>query len=209
MDDPKKPTNWDEYTLPSKATIARRPRAEQTESSAGGDSGSPAPPAGAPLILQHFFDGAMDLDKELTARFANMPLLSVIRVRQFGGRVRSGAALMTAQDGSAAVIVEVDAASKDVQFTYTLGGMLALSFELRSLSDMDRAHWIEPMRRENSEVAFLWNQARWENDYLICAAHKHHTNLFAFSSHHTQAAARLTTDVSRKLLNWIAGYWSA
>lgn len=207
MDDPKKPTNWDEYTLPSKATIARRPRAEQADAPGTPTSASAAPPAGAPLILQHFFDGAIDLDKELTARFANMPLLSVIRVRQFGGRVPSGAALMTAQDGSAAVIVEVDAATKDVQFTYTLGGMLALSFQISQLSDMDRAHWIEPMRRENSEVAFLWSQSRWENDYLICAAHKHHTNFFAFSSHNTQAATRLTTDVSRKLLNWIAGFW--
>ena len=207
MNDPKKPTNWDEHTLPSKATIARRPRPIQAESAEEPASTSAAPPPGAPLILQHFFDGAIDLDKELTARFANMPLLSVVRVRQFGGRVRSGAALMTAQDGSAAILVELDAASKDMMFTYTFAGMLGLSFQLSALSDMDRAHWIDPMRREGGEIAFLWNQSRWENDYLICAAHKHHTNLFAFSSHHTQAAARLTTDVSRKLLTWIAGYW--
>ncbi|MDX2163150.1 MAG: hypothetical protein SF162_17670 [bacterium] len=208
MDDANNRQNIDDFTLPSKATLPRRPRsgsAAETQPSALGVAQSPTP--SAPLLLQHFFEGAVDLDKELTARFTGMPLMSVIRVRQFNGKVRSGAALMAAQDGSASLLVEVDAANHSLTFTYTLSGMLAHSFHVGGLSDMDRTHWLEPMRRETGEIAFLWNQSRWENDYVICAAHKHFTNMFAFSTMRMQAAARLTTDVSRKFTDWITTHW--
>ncbi|MFN8528948.1 MAG: hypothetical protein U0670_10080 [Anaerolineae bacterium] len=208
MDNPNNRSNFDDFTLPSKATLPRRPRSTaEAAAPMGMTSGMAAAPTNAPLMLQHFFEGSIDLDKELTARFANLPLLSVIRVRQFNGKVRSGSAILSSQDGSASALVEVDTASRDANFTFTLNGMLALTFQLSRLSDMDRAHWLDPMRRENGEIAFLWNQERWESDYLICTSHKHFTNLFAFSTHHVAAAARLTTDTSRKFLDWIAGYW--
>lgn len=197
----KKKTTDEQKTLASRVTLPRRPRGLLESADESGTAKSP------PLLLQHFFDGAVDLDKELSARFANMPVLSVIRVRQFNGRVRSGAALMSTQDGAAALLVEINGETRDISFTFTLSGMLALRFNLFQLSDMDRAGWYEPMKRESSEIAFLWNQARWENDYLICTAHRHFTNIFAFSKFHVEASARLTTEVSRKFLGWVAEYW--
>ena len=64
----------------------------------------------------------------------------------------------------------------------------------------------EPMRRETGEVTFLWDAARWQSDYLIGAAHKNFTQLFAFSPNHVEAAARLTPDVAHKLLDWLEHY---
>jgi len=72
---------------------------------------------------------------------------------------------------------------------------------------MDREQWFDAMRREAGEPAFLWDHTRWENDYLIAAAHKNFTTLFAFSPHHVEAAARLTPEVKRKLLSWLETHW--
>lgn len=212
-DEKQNPPNPDDFTLrdftqPSRTTVARRPNT--------GTSGSPAPlqpnatangAKNPPLLLQHFFDGAVDLDKELTVRFPNMPLISVFRARSIIGKTRSGIASLTTQDASASLLVEVETASRETFFTFTLGGMIGFRFVIAQLSEMDRSHWLEPMRRDVGEIAFLWNQSRWENDYLICSAHRHYTNLFAFSTHHMEAAARLTSEMNRKLVEWIDSMW--
>ncbi len=203
MNEPIKKQTPEEMTLPSRATLPRRPRSTDVNPVDTGSLTAKNPP----LLLQHFFDGAVDLDKELTARFANTPPLSIIRVRQFNGRIRSSVALMSTQDGAASVLVEIDMESRDATFTFTLSGMLGFRFHLARLSDKDRANWIDAMESQNSEATFLWNHARWENDYLICTAHKHYTNIFAFSTYHFESAARLTNEVSRKFVKWMADYW--
>ncbi len=204
----------DDFTIPSRQTVSRRPRgmldansnmqtAAQLASQIAASTGIQAPP----LLIQHFLDGAVDLDKELVTRFPNMPLMSVIRARVINGKTRSGMAVLSTQDGAASVVVEVNTVTRDAFFTFTFGGMIGLRFVISRLSDMDRAHWLEPMRRELGEIAFLWNQSRWENDYLICAAHQHYTNMFAFSTQHTEAAIRMTNEVSGKMIDWIDALW--
>jgi hypothetical protein len=205
MDDPNKKLTPEEMTLPSRATLPSRPRS--APSTPMPDYAAALSAKNPPLLLQHFFDGAVDLDKELSARFANMPPLSIIRVRQFNGRIRSSVALMSTQDGAASLLVEIDLETRDSTFTFTLSGMLGFRFHLARLSDRDRASWLEGMETQNGEPVFLWNQARWENDYLICTAYRHYTNLFAFSTSHVEAAARLTNEVSRKFIHWVGEYW--
>lgn len=176
------------------------------------DTGEPVPaalPPVAPWTLEHYFDGEIDLIKELVGRFPQIPVMSLFNTREAGERIRRGVATIATQDGAASLIVEVDIPSRGVQFTFALNSMLALRFIPGRLTDMDRAQWIEPMRREAGEIAFLWDQMRWQNDYLIGAAHKSYTNLFAFSPHHIEAAVRLTPEVGRKLLDWLESYWGA
>ena len=160
-----------------------------------------------PWLLQHHFDGEIDLIKELAARYPQVPVMSLIHMREVGTQNRRGVAVLATQDGAASLVAEVDALSGGVQFTFTLSSMLALRFCPGTLSEMDRAQWQEPMRRESGEAAFLWNQERWANDYLIGATYKNFTSLYAFSPHRVEAAARLPPEVGRRLLDWLEGYW--
>lgn len=191
-------SNPNDYTLP--------PRQRPQDESASGAAPA-ALPTVAPWMLQHYFDGEIDLIKELVGRFPQIPVMSLFSTREVGRHTRRGVATIATQDGAANVIVELDIPSRGVQFTFVLSSMLALRFIPGRLTDMDRTQWLEPMRREAGEVAFLWDQSRWQNDYLIGAAHRTYTNLFAFSPHHIEAAVRLTPEVGRKLLDWLESYW--
>jgi hypothetical protein len=170
-------------------------------------STSSAPPSVVPWTLQHYFDGEIDLIKELAGRFPQVPLMSLISLRDVGVKNRRSVATISTQDGAASLTAEVDVLSRAVQFTFALNSMLALRFCPGKLSAMDRTQWMEPLRREAGEAAFLWDQARWQSDFLIGAAHKNFTQLFAFSPNHVEAAARLTPDVAHKLLDWLEHAW--
>ncbi|MEP7294120.1 MAG: hypothetical protein ABI835_20195 [Chloroflexota bacterium] len=168
---------------------------------------APAPQI-VPWALQHYFDGEIDLIKELAGRFPQVPVMSLIHTRQVGTKTRRGVATLSTQDGAASVVVEIDAPSQAMQFTFVHSSMLSLRFLLGRLSAADRAQWLEPMRRETGEAAFLWDQSRWSSDYVISAAQRNFTNLYAFSPQQIEASARLTPEVTRKLLDWLEFYWN-
>jgi hypothetical protein len=161
-----------------------------------------------PWALQHYFDGEIDLIKELASRFPQIPVMSLIHIRQVGTQTRRGVATLATQDGAASVIVEIDAPSQALQFTFALSSMLALRFTLGKLSVLDREQWIEAMRRESGEPAFLWNEERWGGSYIVGAAQKNFTHIFAFSPQNIEAAARLTPEVTRRLVDWLEFYWN-
>jgi hypothetical protein len=117
-------------------------------------------------------------------------------------------ATLSTQDGAATTLIQVDVATRAIQCSFVLGSMLSLHFRMDRLSDMDRARWLELMRGGESKLAFLWGESRWEADYMICAAHKYFTNVYAFSPLHIEAAMRLTPEVTRKLLDWLKTYWT-
>lgn len=197
MPQDENPTPSDDFAAP-----ARDRRPERSQPSA-------ALPPVVPWMLEHYFDGEIDLIKELVGQFPQIPVMSLFSTREAGTRIRRGVATISTQDGAASMVVEVDIPSSGVQFTFSLNSMLALRFIPGKLTEMDRAQWLEPMRREAGEVAFLWDHTRWQNDYLVGASHKTFTNLFAFSPNHVEAAVRLTPEVGRKLLDWLESYWGA
>jgi hypothetical protein len=224
-DSQNKPNPSDDRTIPSRADIritpdntmsarsASKPLSEKAEKalSTPGHSGdiSHAQPTETehelPWTLQQFFSGEIDLYAELSERFPNMPLMSTFHKRSLG--TKRGVATLGMQDGSAAVMVETDSATKILQLSFTYSSMLTLRFRYDDLSNDSRAYWLENMRREAGGRAFLGGQSRYERDLLICFPRKYFTNLYAFSPNHFEAAARLTPEVTRKLLDWLESYW--
>ena len=198
----------DQPTAPNNATSARKRRLDDVTHFEAEDSPGAALPAVNPWALQHYFDGEIDLIKELASRFPQVPVMSLIHIRQVGTQTRRGVATLSTQDGAASVIVEIDAPSQATQFTFSVSSILALRFSLGRLTDSERGQWLETMRRETGEPAFLWTQTRWGSDYLISAAHKNYSNLFAFSPQHIEASVRLTPEVTRRLLDWLEFYWN-
>ncbi len=161
----------------------------------------------APLILQRFFTGEIDLDTELGKRFNGAPLLSQIRLNPArAGHSPRGTAAMATQDDYAALTVDVNRISGVLELSFTLGAMLSLRFELSNLPEVDRHRWLDLMRREQG-IAFLWSRARWERDYLIFVVRKYNIRAYAFSPHGYEAAVRLTPDVLTAFLDWLEGYW--
>lgn len=193
----------DDRTIPTRGAGRDRPRPETPVDS--------IPPESKPLpwLLETYFRAETDYNRELVARLPHMPVLSLINFRTVGEKTRLHIASLSTPDGSSSVLVDVDAGTKAVCFTYTFNSMLALRFQLGGLKDKDRAQWMLEMREERGEVAFLWDQRRWEHDYVIGVAFKNYTNLFAFSPTHVEAGARLTAEVARKLLDWLGGLWKA
>lgn len=163
--------------------------------------------ADPPWTLQQFFNGEIDLDLELSTRFANMPLMSNIKFRSLGQSTGRGVATIATPDGSAHVLIDIDKTSKVIQVSFTWGSMLTLRFTMSDPSDLDRGRWLELMRRRQGGLAFLWGPARWEKDYMICISRRYHTNVYAFSPNGHQAAIRMTPDVTQKLLDWLSEYW--
>jgi len=159
----------------------------------------------APPLLRDYMDGAVDLVRELEARYHGPPLLSLFRA----GEVRPGVrtAVLAAQDGAATLTVELDGRSGSLDWIYRLSSMLGMRFTLRGLSNLDAERWLLLMREAESEPAFLWSPNRWQADYLIGSAHRYYTNLFAFSPQHAEAAARLTPEAARKLFDWLHEGW--
>lgn len=164
-------------------------------------------PENPPWTLQQFFNGEIDLDVELAKRFPNMPVMAAIYFRSLGTRTGRGVATLSTADSASSVIIDADAATREVQISFTYGSMLTLRFTLDDLSEMDRSRWLELMRREQGGLAFLWGPTRWESDYMICVARKYFTNFYAFSPRSFEAAVRMTPDVTRKLLDWLEQFW--
>lgn len=200
-------SGYDDLTIPSRSRLKRRAPQPKITSTPTLIDQQPPDFKPIPWLLESYFHAEIDLPKELSNRFPQMPLMSLIYFREAGVKVRSAVATISTQDGAASLIVHLDPLSKAVQFTFILNSMLALRFSLNGVNDRERKHWLQEMRGERGEPAFLWDESRWQRDYLIGVSQKHFTNLFAFSPHHVEAAARLTGDVSRKLLDWLDGYW--
>lgn len=194
-----KPLLSDDYTIPSRKRRLLEPASDPTPA-------QPLPKF-APWALQQYFDGEVDLIKDLAGRYPQIPVMSLINTREVGTKTRRGVATIATQDQAASLVVEMDVPSRAVQFMFILNSMLTLRFVPAKLTPQDRAQFIEPLRREAGDVAFLWDQTRWEKDFLIAAAFESFTHLFAFSPAHVEAAVRLTPEVTRKLLNWLEGYW--
>ncbi|MEZ4671665.1 MAG: hypothetical protein R3E39_27490 [Anaerolineae bacterium] len=115
---------------------------------------------------------------------------------------------LAAPDGMASLLVECQPGTYKVQFAFTLGSMLTQRFRLDDLHGVDCAHWLELIKRNQDGIAFLWGQARWERDYLVCTIRSQYASIFAFSPHGLEAAVRLTHDVKRQLHDWLAGTWN-
>jgi hypothetical protein len=203
----------DDLTIPSHNTRSQRKepsRPEAVENRAAHKTTRALRPAEtrdvAPRLIQQYLQERIDLDQELGLRFPAMPVMSQMRLRE------SMAAIAT-QDGAASLVVEVDANVPSLDFLFVLSSMLGFRFNFARLTDMDRAHWLTTMKRALAEpsfddVVFLWGAARWNSDYLICAPRKHFTNVYAFSPHHVECAARLTSDVMYRLLDWLESIWT-
>jgi hypothetical protein len=159
-----------------------------------------------PVLLQQFFNSEIDLDRELAARFGAIPLMSQSSFQTTRGRVHHGTAVLASQDGAAGLRIEVDGASRALSFTYTLGSMIGVGFAPPRIGDADRAAFLDTVRA-GEELVFLWGPPRWEKDYLIFSPHKYALFVYAFSPRQTEAAARLTNDVSTRLLDWLDTTW--
>lgn len=168
---------------------------------------TPLPPDVMPWSLQQYFDGEIDLIQDLSGRYPQMPIMSLFHSRTVGTRSQRAVASIATQDGAASLTIEIDVNSGAIQLTFILSSIIGARFRPGALSRLDRAAWVEPMRRESGDVAFLWNARRWAHDYLISSASKTFTTLFAFSPNGAVAAARLTPEVTRKLIEWLDGYW--
>ncbi|MBI5961177.1 MAG: hypothetical protein HY866_20740 [Chloroflexi bacterium] len=165
----------------------------------------------APLTLQQFFSGEIDLDTDLSRRFANAPLMSHIQFYpKLGEPVqRQATAILSSNDDAATLNIDASAergVPPSLEFTFTLYGALALRFRLSPLVTADRTRWIELMRRE-SGIAFLWTRERWEQPYTVFVVREHFARLYAFSPTGIEAAARLTPDGLKALVNWLEGLW--
>lgn len=163
---------------------------------------------GAPGWLQRFFNGETTVEAEIAGRYPQMPLMTTFHLKTDAKTKRSMAMLAT-QDGAASLRIEAEAATGTATLTFVLGSMLGLSFALTGLSDLDRAHWLEMVKRADGEAAFLWSAARWRSDFVVTASHKHYVTLYAFSPAHLEAAARLSADAARKWIAWLESTWKS
>ena len=191
----------DDRTIPTRGAGRERPRSEPSVDTLPPD----AKPR--PWLLELYYRAETDVNRELVARFPQMPVMSLIHFRSLGDRLKMYSATVSTQDGAAALTIDLDGSSKAACVTYTLGSLLAFNFNLGGLQEKDRAQWLQEMRTERGEIAFLWDQMRWEHDYIIGVSFKNYTNLFPFSPQHVEAGVRLTSDVAHKLFDWLHGYW--
>ncbi|MCC6615958.1 MAG: hypothetical protein IT320_20980 [Anaerolineae bacterium] len=161
-----------------------------------------------PWMVSQFLHGSGDLHAELAERYPNQPLMSLFSSRISDTSPRRGLATLATQDGSASVMIEVDLSTYNTEFAFSLASMLTLRFSLVSLSDLDRSQWLEQVQRGHQKVNILWGKMRWRSDYMIWSQQHHYTSIYAFSQqHHIEAAARLTSDVSKLLITWLAQLW--
>lgn len=161
----------------------------------------------APVTIKQFLRGEIDLDTELSRRFANAPLLtSIARSPQDTRSTSRATAMMTSQDGGAMLTFDIYSDQEVSEATFTLNHMLALRFHMANLSTYDKRRWIDLMRRE-AGVAFLWTSRRWEEDYFIFVLRPHYVRMYAFSPQRFEASARLTHPVARQLISWLDMRW--
>lgn len=172
------------------------------------DGGRDSQQRQAPWALQQYLNGQIDLDRELMRRFPGTPVMSQIHTHNYG-ELAHGLAHIATQDGATSLMVEADGGTHAAQFTFLASSMVGLKFNPARLSNTDRRHWLDTLRRAEKpgEIAFLWGASRWESDYLICAPRRYFTNVYAFSPLHVEAAARLTREVTLRLVEWLEGFW--
>jgi len=164
-------------------------------------TGTPTPKTEPPWILQRFFDGQLDLGDELSIRFKDMPMMSIIKIR-FLGQDRTVATLAT-QDSSARVIFDLHKPTASLQISFVLDSMLSLSFNFCDVGDINLENWVSAVNQAQDGVAsFLWGDTRWENDYLISVAYKYFTVLFVFSPRDFQSAVAMSSSITQKLMVW-------
>lgn len=193
----------DDRTIPSRQFPAL---SENRSDEPATDPADHQPPSGAPWLLRQFFSNQINLGEELSRRYPNLPLLSVLRLRSLD--TQHGVASLTTQDGVASLLLDADARG-ELTFAFSFASALTLSFKLDGLSSKDRLNWLERIRREKDDAAFLWGESRWEKDYVICTLHKRFVSLYAFSQHNFEAAARLTPEVANRLFDWLKTLWQA
>ncbi len=165
----------------------------------------------APVLLQQFFAGDIDLDVELARRYANAPLLSHVRFTPRPGEPvrRQATALFATQDDAATMTVDAQLnAGQDgpICVTMTMFSTLSLRFDLAPLGEQERSRWLDLVRREDG-IAFLWTRERWEQPYLIFVVREWFARLYAFSPAGFEAAVRLTPDMLVALRDWLGGVW--
>jgi hypothetical protein len=186
------------------ALIAQVKAARRSEPEVVVPEASPLPP---PWLLQQFYQNEIDLGTELAARFPESLLLSVGRFRSVGAKTQIGVARLATADNMATLLVETDAVTHAIQFTFAYSSVYALRFRMDTLSELDRARWLELMRRPQGGLAFLWSQSRWADDYIISTMRNGFVHLYAFSRFGYEASIQLTPDVARNFLDWLAAYW--
>ncbi len=163
----------------------------------------------APITVQQFFSGEIDLDTDLVQRFSNTPLLSRVKFypppdRPLG---RRATAIFASNDD--ALTLNVDAYTDEtaaLDFTFTLFSVVALRFQLSPLMEADRSRWLDLMRRANG-ITFLWTRERWEEPHLIFVVREHFGRVYAFSPVGYEAAARMTPQMIAELLDWLEDLW--
>lgn len=164
-------------------------------------TGTSTPKTEPPWILQQFFDGQLDLGDELSARFKDMPMMSVIKIRSLGQE--RTVVTLSAQNEAARLIFDLHKPTASLQTSFVLDSMLSLSFKFYDLGNMHLADWISSVNQEQDGVSsFLWGDNRWEDDYLVSVKHKYFTSLFAFSPRDFEAAVAITSNVTQKLMDW-------
>lgn len=162
-----------------------------------------------PWTLQQFFDGEIDLEQELIKRFPTVPAMTSVKFRTLGMNSGRKVATLNAQDGSSQIIIDADIATKVVQISFTFGSMMTLRYVLSDIPANNRERWLDLMRREKGGLAFLWNEERWREDYLICVSREYSTNIFAFSPKNFESAVRITKNVMDELLDWLEDVWNS
>lgn len=165
----------------------------------------------APVELQLFFAGEIDLDDELAERFVNAPLLSHARVVPAHSEPfrRQSTATFSSQDDSVSMSLDAhldpDAQAR-LEFTFTLFSTFTLRFPLNPVSPADCRRWLDLMRRD-SGITFLWTFERWEKPYFIFVVREHFARFYAFSPQGYEASVRLTPDIVTLFCNWLEAIW--
>jgi hypothetical protein len=165
----------------------------------------------APVTLQQFLAGEVDLDTDLARRFQNAPLLSHVRFNPRRGEPirRQATAIFGSQDDAAMMTVDVHwrrDGEMAVVFTVTMFSALSLCFALDPLVENDRRRWLQLMNRDDG-IAFLWTLDRWEAPYLIFVVREQYARIYAFSPGGAQAAVRMTPNMTNALRDWIGSLW--
>lgn len=161
----------------------------------------------APATIKQFLRGEIDLDTELSRRFAHSPLMtSISRIPEDTQPASRATATTISQDQAAIFTVDLYGDQDLLEATFTQNQMLALRFHLPAVGDYDKRRWLQLMRRAGG-VAFLWTSQRWDEDYLIFVTRPHFVRLYAFSPHRFEASVRLSKHVSQLLINWLEMRW--
>ncbi|HEX2906898.1 MAG TPA: hypothetical protein VHO69_08565, partial [Phototrophicaceae bacterium] len=160
----------DEHTLPSRKfayseSLDKLAEERPVEAPRMTETGARALTAGAPWLLRQHFSNQIDLTKELNSRYPALQLLSVSRFRNLD--TRHGVATLATADGVASLTIDADGASGMMDFAFSFASIHTLRFRLDHLTAVDRTSWLDRMHRDKDDVAFLWGESRWNQDYVI------------------------------------------